>query len=175
MFTLRARLCFETLADPRCLSSWCWKKMCQQTCHTHLQSQLLGEAESSRQHVTSPRDSDLGDALPHLSLPGTWMPYFTPSPLTSHLSPLVSQSQWQLCIFHLIFPSNPLSKYSSRHIHFHLLQTISNYAAHGTHFRYQLPPGHLPNSSTLSTKLLMVCLLLLQLYFLAFVYCPALD
>lgn len=103
MFTFRARLCFETFADPRCLSSWCCKKMCQQTCHTHLQCQLPGKAEWS----------PIAQGFRCGGCPAPTCPCQEPGyysfllyPLTSHLSPL-SQSELQLCIFHVIFPSSP--------------------------------------------------------------------
>lgn len=47
MFTVKAWLCFETLCRSQMPRQLVLKKMCQQTCHTHLRCQLPPEAESS--------------------------------------------------------------------------------------------------------------------------------
>lgn len=47
MFTFKAWLCFETLCRSQMPQQLVLKKMCQQTCHTHLRCQLPPEAESS--------------------------------------------------------------------------------------------------------------------------------
>ena len=47
MFTFKAWFCFETLCRSQMPRQLVLKKMCQQTCHTHLRCQLPPEAESS--------------------------------------------------------------------------------------------------------------------------------
>lgn len=63
MFTSRAWLCFETLCGSQMPRQLVLGKMCQQTCHTHLQCQLPAEAESSLK-TRDFGDSDFRDALP---------------------------------------------------------------------------------------------------------------
>ena len=63
MFTSRAWLCFETLCGSQMPRQLVLGKMCQQTCHTHLQCQLPAEAESSLE-TRDFGDSDFRDALP---------------------------------------------------------------------------------------------------------------
>lgn len=124
--------------------------MCQQTCHTHLQCQLPGEAESS----PTAQGFRFG-GCPALTCPCQEPGCHTLSFLTPHLSPLTphlsaSQSQSQVCIFHLISPSNPLSNYSSLHF------ILNSSRPSPTALRMEPLPGTRCLQGTSQTRLLQV-------------------
>lgn len=92
MFTFKAWLCFETLCGSQMPQQLVLKKMCQQTCHTHLRCQLPPEAESS----LKTRDFRGCPAPTHLFREPGRLGFILPSSrplLASHPSPCQDQAQ----------------------------------------------------------------------------------
>lgn len=120
MFTFKAWLCFETLCRSQMPRQLVLKKMCQQTCHTHLRCQLPPEAESS----LKTRDSRGCPAPTHLCGEPGRLGFFLPSfclLLASHPSPCQDQPRPGLAC-----PQQPLSTSPPppQQAHAHLLQAV---------------------------------------------------
>ena len=152
-------------ADPRCLSSWCWKE-CVNKHVIHICSvSCLGRQNRPQQHVTlRARDSDLG-GCPASTRPCQEPACHTPSSLTVTLTsqPVRTCSSSASSTSWILF----LSNCSTPHIHSHLLHTVLQTALCMEPF----PGTHCPwTPPTLSTKPFVICLSLLQSHFLTFVY-----
>lgn len=159
MFTSRAWLCFETLCGSQMPRQLVLGKMCQQTCHTHLQCQLPAEAESSLE-TRDFGDSDFRDALPPpvcARNPGAASSSLPPT----HLSTLTLSGP----VLTLRLPSGPCGPAPPppRQAHAHCLQTAP------------AAPRVRPTSPASDAKPFAVWLLLLQPRFLTFVQSSVID